>query len=87
MRPKNSMARLIYEIQVQGKLDQDWGVWFNGLFVDINHSSDQPPLTKLTVAVADQAALRGVLGKLWDLNLTLISIRRIEAKYKDEGDI
>ena len=56
--------------------------FFGGLAVTLTHSSDQAPLTTLTIPVADQAALRGLLCKLWDLNLTLISVRRIEAKGK-----
>ena len=69
----------VYEIQVQGELDQDWQQWFNGLTVTPSRTSDQAPVTTLTACVADQAALRGMLCKLWDLNLTLISLRRVEA--------
>jgi hypothetical protein len=78
-------SRDTYEIRVKGTLDQGWEEWFNGVFVDSNPGSGQPPLTTLTVIVADQAALRGVLGKLWDLNLILISVRCIELDDKDEG--
>jgi hypothetical protein len=74
----------VYEIQVQGELDQDWQRWFNGLSVDLAHSSGQLPTTTLTGPVTDQAALRGMLCKLWDLNLTLISVRRIEADDIEE---
>jgi len=69
----------IYEIQVQGELDQGWQHWFDGLSVTLTYASGQQPTTTLLGPVADQAALRGVLCKLWDLNLTLISVRRFEA--------
>jgi hypothetical protein len=78
--------RAIYEIQVQGELDRSWESWFNGLAVTLtgNAASEQPPTTTLIGPVADQAALRGMLCKLWDLNLTLISVRRVEADGKEE---
>ncbi len=63
----------IYQIKVQGKLDAKWSDWFNGLTVTL-----ESDITTLTGAVVDQAALRGILDKIWDLNLTLISINRIE---------
>jgi len=78
--------RAIYEIQVQGVLDRGWENWFNGLAVTLTYTSEQPPTTTLIGSVADQAALRGMLCKLWDLNLTLISVRRIEADGKKEED-
>jgi len=76
----------IYEIQVRGELDQGWQQWFNGLAITVPHIGDQSSVTTLTGPVADQAALRGMLCKLWDLNLTLISVRRIEADGKEEEE-
>ena len=73
-----SYPRVIYEIRVQGELDQGWQQWFNGLDVTFSRGSAQEPSTTLTGAMADQSALRGILCKLWDLNLTLTSVRRIE---------
>ena len=62
-----------YEIKVGGRLDENWSDWFSGMAVTVEND-----VTILTGAVADQAALRGVLTKLWDLNLSLISVNRIE---------
>jgi hypothetical protein len=73
-----------YEIQVQGELDPGWQQWLNGLAITLTHASGRVPVTTLNGSVADQAALRGLLCKLWDLNLTLISLRRIEADGKEE---
>jgi len=72
----------IYEIRVQGKLDSGWQQWFNGLTITATYMSDQSPVTTLIGPVADQAALRGMLCKLWDLNLTLVSVRRLESNGK-----
>lgn len=63
----------VYQIKVQGKLDEKWSDWFNGMTVTF-----ESDITTLTGAVVDQAALRGILDKIWDLNLTLISVNRIE---------
>jgi len=41
-------------------------------------AEDGSPITVLTSPVVDQAALRGLLTKIWDLNLTLVSVTRIE---------
>ena len=78
------LPRAIYEIEVQGELDEGWADWFNGLAVRLRYRSDQPPTTTLIGPVADQAALRGILNKLWDLNLALISVRCIAADSKEE---
>jgi hypothetical protein len=84
MSSTDNRPRVIYEIRVQGALDRGWETWFNGLSVTLTHASEQLPTTTLVGPVADQAALRGMLCKLWDLNLTLISVRRIEADGKEE---
>jgi hypothetical protein len=63
----------VYQIQVQGKLDESWSDWFSGMTITFEGG-----ITTLTGPVADQAALRGILSKIWDLNLTLVSVTRIE---------
>ena len=63
----------IYQIRVQGRLGVRWSDWFSNF--TIWGDGDQ---TVLTGSVADQAALRGLLNKIWDLNLILISLDRIE---------
>ena len=69
----------VYQIQVRGKLDKSWSDWFNGLTITLESG-----ITTLTGPVADQAALRGILSRIWDLNLTLISVTQIEMDSKDE---
>jgi hypothetical protein len=84
MSLSHNHPRAIYEIQVQGELDRGWETWFDGLAVTLTYASDRPPTTTLLGPVADQSALRGMLCKLWDLNLTLISVHRIEANSEEE---
>jgi hypothetical protein len=86
MSSTDNQVQAVYEIQVQGELDRGWEAWFNGLAVTLTHTSDQPHVTTLICPTADQAALRGMLCRLWDLNLTLISVRRVEANGKNEED-
>jgi hypothetical protein len=59
-----------YQITVQGRLKEKWAPWFNGMVCRMTYGED----TILHVQVLDQAALRGLLNKLWDLNLTLIAV-------------
>lgn len=73
----DKVAGTIYEIQVQGELDQSWKSYFNGLAITSTYTAESPTTT-LIAPVVDQPALRGLLCKLWDLNLSLISVRRLE---------
>ncbi len=66
-----------FQIRVRGRLDPSWTDWFSGLAVTVEEGA-RGPFTTLTGAVRDQAALRGILCKLWDLGLDLISVNRIE---------
>ncbi len=75
----SSDIKWVYEIKVEGRLDEGWSGWFEGLAITLEQGSPEtPPVTTLTGAVADQAALRGILTTLWNLNLDLISVTRLE---------
>jgi hypothetical protein len=63
----------LHEIRVQGHLDKRWSDWLEGLTV--THESDGT--TILAGPLADQAALHGVLSKLRDLALPIVSVRRV----------
>lgn len=76
MTPKNVPNEFVYQIKVQGRLGEGWTAWLNGMSVIIERS--EPPVTTITGAVIDQARLRGIINRLWDLNLTLISVNRVE---------
>ena len=62
-----------YEIRVKGHLDRHWAAWFNGL--TLAHGSDG--ITIIHGPVADQAALHGLLQKIRDLALPLISVNQV----------
>jgi hypothetical protein len=64
-----------YEIRVQGRLGPEWSTWFDGLII-----SHQPHgETVLIGPVPDQAALHGILIKIRDLGLPLVSVHRVDA--------
>ena len=62
----------VYEIRVQGHLDQHWSEWFDGLM--ISYESDGSTL--LQGPLTDEAALHGVLIKVRDLALPLLAVSR-----------
>ncbi len=67
-----------YQIEVEGKIDPSWSDWLGGALLASLFREGLTPVTALRVSIADQAALRGLLNRLWDLNLVVISIRRID---------
>jgi len=65
----------VYEIRVQGHLDQRWSAWFEGLTI----SYDGDDSTVLRGPLVDEAALHGVLIKIRDLTLPLLAVNRVAA--------
>jgi hypothetical protein len=63
-----------YEIKVQGELDAEWSGSFEEMTLTVEGREADHPITTLSGSVADQSALRGMLNRLWDLNLTLVSV-------------
>ena len=77
-------ANLVYyQIIVKGYLHAKWSDWFDGLTVTSERMPDGSPITLLTGSLKDQAALRGILVKLWDLNLVLISVQQLSPNPDD----
>ena len=67
----------IYQIRVRGKLNQQWSAWLVGIAITHDQTGEHGLITTLTGPIVDQAALRGILNKLWDLNLTLLSVKQL----------
>lgn len=67
----------VYQIKVQGQLDASWSVWFSGFTITTTDGPDAHSLTTLTGPIADQSALRGMLNRVWDLNLIVVSVLRL----------
>ena len=62
-----------YRILIEGQLDARWSDWFDGLSVALVGESE----TAIQGPITDQAALRGILERIWDLNLAIISVQRL----------
>jgi hypothetical protein len=63
-------AMPVYEIRVKGHLDQHWSAWFDGMTITNEANGD----TIISGPLVDQAALHSLLMKVYNLNLTLISV-------------
>jgi hypothetical protein len=70
----------VYEIRVKGHLEARWMKWFDGLAITLDENGN----TRLRGAVADQAALYGLLKKVRDVGLPLLSVNSVEP---DTGEV
>ncbi len=68
-----------YRIMIEGQVRGDWSDWLEGMQISITNGAGEPQNTILAGKVTDQAALRGLLCRLWDMNLTIISMIRLDA--------
>jgi hypothetical protein len=72
----------VYQIRIKGHLDRRWTDWFEGLTIDLEDNGD----TLITGAVVDQAALHGLLKKVRDLGMPLVSVNRVEPDQAEAND-
>lgn len=70
-----------YEIKVKGHLDQRWSEWF----ADLKLTHLEGDLTLLSGSLTDQAAIYGLLERIRDLNLTLLSVQRGDPSTQDSN--
>ena len=63
-----------YEIRIEDGLDEGWTAWFDGMQI----TNEPGGVTVITGVVVDQCALHGLLAKVRDLGLPLLSVQRIE---------
>jgi hypothetical protein len=69
----------IYQIRVEGHLDDEWSEWFDGMAIDRKEDGT----SVLTGPVADQSALHGLLVKIHGMALPLLSLQRVESDGND----
>ena len=71
-----------YEIKVPGQLDKTWIAWVEGMTLTVESAGGEPPITTLVVTV-DQAALLGLLRRLYSRGVPLISVNWIAPDSQD----
>ena len=74
---------MIYQIRIQGHLGAEWTDWFEGLSITLQDNGE----TLLSGPVVDQAALHGLLRKVRDLGLPLLSVIRLQSDQADAPDV
>ena len=70
-----SDQKATYEIRVQGRLDTRWFDYFDDMAISIEEDTRHQPVTVLTGLVTDQAALHGLLQKLYTLSMPLLLVK------------
>jgi hypothetical protein len=75
-----------YQIKVPGHLDESWKVWDQRMTITIEMEDDHTPVTTLTCTV-DQAALQGLLRRLYSLGSPLLSVICVEPGRADASDV
>ncbi len=75
-----------YAIRVQGRLDAGWSAWFDDLTVSVAGGGGAPAVTTLTGPVIDQVALHGLLARIRDLGLPLLSVQCLEELAYTDAD-
>jgi hypothetical protein len=67
---------MVYQIKVKGELDKSWSDWLGSGILSSERDEDGSTITTLTVDAADQPVLFGILDRIRDLNILLISVTR-----------
>jgi hypothetical protein len=79
----NAVQPVVYEIRIKGHLGPQRMDWFDGLNITLEENGD----TLLIGPVIDQAALHGVLKKIRDLGMPLLSVNSVGARPQDESEV
>jgi hypothetical protein len=74
---------VVYQIRIKGHLDDQWTDWFEGLTITLEENGE----TLLTGLVIDQAALHGLLKKVRDLGMPLLSVDSVRPDQGDTPDV
>ena len=74
---------IVFQIRIKGHLGSEWADWFGGMTITLQDNGDM----LLTGPVVDQAALHGLLKRVRDLGMLLLSVNRVEPERADASDV
>jgi hypothetical protein len=74
---------MVYQIRIKGHLGRQWADWFEGLTITLEQDGD----TLLSGPVIDQAALHGLLKRVRDLGMPLLSVTSVEPGRQDVSEV
>jgi hypothetical protein len=84
LNPKTDPSQaVVYQIRIKGHLGREWTDWFDGLIITLEDNGD----TLLTGPVIDQAALHGLLKKVRDLGIPLVSVGPVEPGQANQSNV
>ena len=79
-----------YQIEIQGRLEERWSGWFDDMNITVKSDASGPTVTVLCGMVADQAALHGLLNRIRDLGIPLLSVQLVncdkQRRIRDDED-
>jgi hypothetical protein len=73
---------MVYQFKIKGHLNQQWMSWFEGLTITLEEDGN----TLLSGTVIDQSSMHGVLKKIRDLGMPLLSVNSVETGTQDTSD-
>jgi hypothetical protein len=79
---KSTANTAYYEIRLKGQLNARWADWFDGMTITLDNNGD----TLLSGPVVDQAALHGLLKKVRDVGLTLLSVNSVKPEGTEDPE-
>lgn len=84
LKPKPTLSQpLVYQIRLKGHLGSQWTDWFEGLTLTLEEGGD----TLMTGPVVDQSALHGLLKKVRDLGMPLVSVVQLQVLDAHQNDL
>ena len=81
--PTDPGELLVYQISIKGHLDPQWSSWFEGVAITLEDNGE----TLLTGPLVDQAALHGVMRKVRDLGMPLLSVACVQAGQAETSEV
>ncbi len=76
----------VYEVSIRGKLNANWSDWLDQVTITTRSHEDGQSVTILTGCIKDQAALYGLIAKIKNLGLTILSINQVETEKSCKSD-